>query len=71
MVGQHQRDEDARGAENDYVFLNEGNLLTYNLFWELQRKCRKQVFIDYNPSFAFWAHAKLISGGEKQFSDMR
>lgn len=60
-------DEDARGAENDYVFLNEGNLLTYNLFWELQRKCRRQVFIDYNPSFAFWAHAKLISGGEKQF----
>lgn len=62
-------DEDARGAENDYVFMNEGNLLTYNLFWELQRKCRRQIFIDYNPSFAFWAHAKLISGGEKQFAD--
>jgi phage terminase large subunit len=62
-------DEDARGAENDYVFMNEANLLTYNLFWELQRKCRRQVFIDYNPSFAFWAHAKLISGGEKQFAD--
>lgn len=61
-------DEDARGAENDYVFMNEGNLLTYNLFWELQRKCRRQIFIDYNPSFAFWAHAKLISGGEKQFA---
>lgn len=62
-------DEDARGAENDYVFMNEANLLTYNLFWELQRKCRRQIFIDYNPSFAFWAHAKLISGGEKQFVD--
>lgn len=62
-------DEDARGAENDYVFLNEGNLLTYNLFWELQRKCRRQVFIDYNPTFAFWAHAKLINGGDTQFKD--
>lgn len=62
-------DEDARGAENDYVFMNEGNLLTYNLFWELQRKCRKQIFIDYNPSNAFWAHAKLLNGSEAQFKD--
>lgn len=60
-------DQDARGAENDYVFMNECNLLTYNLFWELQRKCRKQIFMDYNPSFAFWCHAKLIKGGEAQF----
>jgi phage terminase large subunit len=60
-------DQDARGAENDFVFLNEANLLTYNLFWELQRKCRRQVFLDYNPSFAYWAHAKLINGGETQF----
>jgi phage terminase large subunit len=60
-------DQDARGAENDYIFMNECNLLTYNLFWELQRKCRKQVFMDYNPSNAFWCHAKLINGGEAQF----
>lgn len=60
-------DEDARGAENDYVFMNEANLLSYNLFWELQRKCRKQIFLDYNPSNAFWAHAKLINGSEAQF----
>lgn len=60
-------EEDARGAEHDYVFMNEANLMSYNLFWELQRKCRKQILIDYNPSFPFWAHAKLIKGEEKQF----
>lgn len=60
-------DEDARGAEHDYVFINEANLISYNLFWELQRKCRKKVILDYNPSFAFWCHAKLINGGEEQF----
>jgi phage terminase large subunit len=59
--------EDARGAEHDYVFMNEVNLMSYNLFWELQRKCRVQVIMDYNPTFAFWAHAKLIYGGEAQF----
>jgi phage terminase large subunit len=62
-------DEDARGAENDYVFMNEANLQSYNLFWELQRKCRNQIILDYNPTFAFWAHAKLINGGEAQFID--
>lgn len=60
-------EEDARGSENDYVFMNEGNMMSYNLFWELQRKCRVQIICDYNPSFAFWAHAKLINGGETQF----
>lgn len=60
-------EEKARGAENDYVFMNEANLSSYNLFWQLQRKCRKKVIIDYNPTFSFWAHAKLKNGGEKQF----
>lgn len=62
-------DEDARGAEHDYVFINEANLVSYNLFWELQRKCRQKIILDYNPTFAFWAHAKLIYGGEAQFVD--
>lgn len=62
-----ENNEDARGSENDYVFFNEANLVSYNLFWELQRKCRKRVILDYNPTFAFWCHAKLINGGEKQF----
>lgn len=60
-------EEDARGAENDYVFINEANLMSYNLFWELQRKCRNQIIIDYNPTFSYWAHSKLINGGEAQF----
>lgn len=62
-------DEDARGAEYDYVFMNEGNLMSYNLFWELQRKCRSKIIIDFNPTFMFWAHAKLVNKGEPQFAD--
>lgn len=62
-------DDDARGAEHDLVFMNEANLMSYNLFWELQRKCREKIILDYNPTFAFWAHAKLINGGEAQFLD--
>lgn len=63
----------ARGSENDYVFMNEANLQDYDLFWELQRKCRKKIIIDYNPTFAFWCHSKLLNKDspnfEKQFAD--
>lgn len=63
----------AIGAENDYVFMNEGNLHSYAVFWQLQRKCRRAFILDYNPTFAFWAHAKVINdasgkAGEAQFS---
>lgn len=61
-------DEDkARGAENDYVFMNEANIMSYNLFWQLQRKCRSKIILDYNPTWKFFAHSKLIEGGESQF----
>lgn len=62
-------EQDARGSERDYLYMNEANTRTYQLFWQLQRKTRKQIFIDYNPTSSFWAHEKLISGTEAQFVD--
>lgn len=58
---------DARGSERDYLFINECNSRTYDLFWQLQRKTRKKVIVDYNPSARFWVHDKLLSGEEKAF----
>ena len=37
-------------------------------FGRLQRKTRRRVIIDYNPTAPFWAHTNLIDGGEKQFA---
>jgi phage terminase large subunit len=53
-------EQDARGSERDYLYMNEANSRPYNMFWQLQRKTRKQVFIDYNPTMRFWAHEKLL-----------
>ncbi len=63
-----EKEERARGAEWDYAFLNESNLFSYDLFWQIQRKVRQQVFIDYNPTSKFWCHDKLIEGKENQFT---
>lgn len=60
-------DEDAKGSERDYLFINEANKISYQVFWQLQRKTRKKVIIDYNPTTEFWCHSELLSGKNKEF----
>lgn len=55
-----ENEQDARGSERDYLYMNECNTRSWNLFWQLQRKTRKQVFLDYNPTMRFWCHEKLL-----------
>jgi len=62
-------EQDARGSERDYLFMNEANSRNYDFFWQLQRKTRKQVYLDFNPTASFWVHSKVAPGPEqdKQF----
>lgn len=63
-------EQDARGSERDYLYMNECNSRSYNLFWQLQRKTRKQIFLDYNPTTHFWVHEKLLAiDGAGEFRD--
>jgi phage terminase large subunit len=50
----------ARGSERQNLFMNECNAQTYKAFWQLQRKTRKRIILDYNPTSPFWVHDKLI-----------
>ena len=52
--------QDAKNGKRDYLFLNEANGVPYEVFWQLQLRTRKQVFIDYNPTARFWVHDKII-----------
>lgn len=63
-------EQDARGSERDNLFMNEVNNDPYQLFWQLQRKTRRKVIVDYNPTSPFWIHDKILSGEEKQFKDI-
>lgn len=53
-------EESAQGSERDDLFENECNHDTYPIFWQLQRKTRGQIFLDYNPTSPFWVHDKLL-----------
>ena len=63
----------AKSGKRDYLFINEAQGITYDIFNELYMRTRKQVYIDYNPNAEFWVHENLIgTEGVKLFiSDHR
>ena len=52
--------QDAKSGKRDYLFINEANGISYEIYWQLAIRTRKKIFIDYNPSSRFWAHDELI-----------
>ena len=56
----YSNEQDAKSGKRDYLFVNEANGIPYDIYWQLENRTRKKVFIDYNPSARFWVHEKLI-----------
>lgn len=52
--------QDAKSGKRDYLFVNEANGITYEVYWQLAIRTRKQIFLDYNPSARFWVHDEII-----------
>ena len=52
--------QDAKSGKRDYLFVNEANGISYDIYWQLAIRTRKKVFLDYNPTARFWAHDELI-----------
>lgn len=50
----------ARGARRDILFINEANLIPYATVEQLIIRTHETVFIDYNPTNAFWVHTEII-----------
>lgn len=56
----YKDEQDARNGKRDVLFINEANGIPYEVFWQLDMRTRKKVFLDYNPSARFWVHEHLI-----------
>lgn len=56
----YQDAQDAKNGKRDYLFVNEANGVSYEVFWQLAIRTRKQIFVDYNPSARFWVHNQII-----------
>ena len=51
--------QDAKNGKRDYLFLNEANGISYDIYWQLSIRARKKIYIDYNPSERFWVHNEV------------
>lgn len=49
------------GPERDFLFINEGQNIDYDIARQLFVRTRKTIFIDFNPTREFWAHTELKS----------
>lgn len=56
----YESEQSAKNGKRDYLFVNEANGISWQIYWQLAIRTRKQVFLDYNPSSEFWVHEKLI-----------
>jgi phage terminase large subunit len=52
--------QDAKSGKRDYLFINEANGITWDVYNELALRTKCRIFIDYNPNTGFWVHEKLI-----------
>lgn len=53
-------EQKARGSRRDVLFINEANLIPYETFEQLEVRTKEKIYIDYNPTYEFWAHTELI-----------
>lgn len=52
--------QDAKSGKRDYLFVNEANGISFEVYNELALRTKEKIFIDYNPNSAFWVHDNLL-----------
>lgn len=50
----------AHGPRRDVLYVNEANNLSYEIVDQLITRTRKIVWLDWNPSSAFWFYEKML-----------
>lgn len=49
----------AKGPRRDILFLNEANIIPYDIADQLMARTRGDIWLDYNPSSEFWYHEHI------------
>ena len=52
--------EQAKGGKRHILYLNEATRVDYMLFFEANMRTYVRTYLDYNPSFRFWVHERII-----------
>jgi phage terminase large subunit len=65
-----ENSEQAKGGKRDYLYVNEATRIDYMIFWEAYMRTKVRTFIDYNPSFRFWVHEKVM-GADSEYRSVK
>lgn len=58
----------ARGPRRDVLFINEANLIPYETFYQLTKRTKEKIFLDYNPADEFhWIYDKVLTRDDVTF----
>lgn len=60
----YDNEQDAKSGKRDYLFINEANGISWEIYFQLSIRTKKKEFLDYNPSAKFWVHEKLIGNAD-------
>ena len=52
--------QDAKNGKRDFLFCNEADGISFEIYDQLQVRTAIQTFIDFNPTAPFWVHSELI-----------
>jgi len=56
-----------RGARRDILYINETNNIPFDAYNQLAIRTSKEVWVDYNPTFEFYAHTELKPDPDTDF----
>ena len=56
----YETSQSAKSGKRQFLFVNEANGISYEVWNELYLRTTIQAFIDYNPNAEFWVHEKII-----------
>lgn len=59
--------QDAKSGKRNYLFINEANGISWEIYTELSLRTSKKIYIDYNPNVSFWVHDHLQGQPDVQF----
>lgn len=56
----YDNEQDAKSGKRDYLFINEANGISKEVYFQLSIRTRIKEYLDYNPSAKFWVHDTLL-----------
>lgn len=56
-----------RGPRRDYLFGNECNNWSFEIYDQLEIRTRERIYLDYNPTAEFWVHQKILPQDDVTF----